>query len=109
MLESISQNAWEHQAAEWKQQKRNLLYAISGPSGATIQWSHKTPFVLEKPTVTSTNLGPSESIYASKIMEYINTITKGVNKPNLVHVFANISEQFKDAVGFNFFPQCGFG
>lgn len=98
MLSSTYQNAWEHQAAEWKQQKRKVLHAISGPSGATIEWSHKSQLVLEKPIMTSTNLGPIESIYVSKIMEYTNTITKGINKPNLVNVFTTISEQFKDAV-----------
>lgn len=42
-------------------------------------------------------MGPIETIYVSKIIEYNNIFGKGPHKLNLVNVFSSLSNEFKDA------------
>ncbi|XP_060518052.1 nuclear pore complex protein Nup93 [Cylas formicarius] len=97
MLKSTSENAWEHQSGEWKQQKRKILSALGGRSGLPIEIGKHQSIIMEKPSIPIGQLGPIETIYASKIMEYNKAIVTGVPKPNLVQMFLDVANQFKDA------------
>lgn len=101
MLESVYENSWEHQEAEWKQQKRKVLTAMGGLSGACVEIGKHISILIDKPTPALANLGPVETIYASKIIDYNNTFGRGPHKQNLVNVFSNMSNEFKDAVSGN--------
>ncbi|KAF7273262.1 hypothetical protein GWI33_014027 [Rhynchophorus ferrugineus] len=96
MLKSTYDNAWEHQAAEWKQQKRQILNALCGRSGLPIELGKHQSILLEKSLAPVAHLGPTESIYSAKIMEYNDALVRGLPKPNLVSVFSGTSSEFKD-------------
>lgn len=96
MLKSTYENSWEHQASEWKQQKRQILNALCGRSGLPIDIGKHQSILMEKTIVPIAHLGATESIYASKIIEYNNLLVRGLPKSNLVNVFCGISSEFKD-------------
>lgn len=97
MMESTYQTSWEHQEAEWKQEKRKILSAMMAHSGTFIEVGRTPSIILEHPAPAMANLGAVETIYVSKIIDYNKTIGKGLQKPNLVNVFNNIAGEFKDA------------
>ncbi|CAG9860748.1 unnamed protein product [Phyllotreta striolata] len=97
MLAYTYDMSWEHQQSEWKQEKRKILSAMSTSSGAAIEVGKHLTITFDKPTFSSGNLGPSETIYIEKITDYNKTVCKGTQKPNLVNVFTTIASEFKDA------------
>lgn len=97
MLKSTHANVWEHQAAEWKQQKRKILNALGGRSGLPIELGKHQSILMERPVAPLSRMGPNEMIYASKIMEYNNDLVRRLPKPNLVNEFCGILNEFKDA------------
>ncbi|KAG5887107.1 hypothetical protein JTB14_000740 [Gonioctena quinquepunctata] len=97
MLAFTYDTAWEHQNAEWKQEKRKILGAMSSNSGAAIEVSKELTLPSVRPEIALGNLGPIETIYVSKIIDYNKTVNRGVQKPNLVNIFAGLSNEFKDA------------
>lgn len=97
MLESTYQTSWEHQEAEWKQEKRKILNAMVANSGVFIEMGRQSNLLMERPAPVIANLGPVETIYVSKIIEYNKAISRGVQKPNLVNVFSCVATEFKDA------------
>lgn len=97
-LQSVYENAWEHQAGEWKQEKRKILHSMIAPSGSFLELGSNKSIFMEATVPTTPFLGTSETLYASKIMEYNNNVTKNSQQQDLVAVFTNISQEFKDAV-----------
>ncbi|XP_066153921.1 nuclear pore complex protein Nup93 [Euwallacea fornicatus] len=97
MVKSTFDNAWEHQQSEWKQEKLKILNALGGRSGMPIEVGKHQSILVEKPTVSLSYMGPSEAIYASKIIEYNNDIVRGMPKTNLVNVFCSLAREFKDS------------
>lgn len=97
MLESTYQTSWEHQEAEWKQEKRKILSAMGANSGVFIEMGRQSNLLMERPAPVIANLGPIETIYVSKIIDYNRAIGRGIQKPNLVNVFSSITNEFKDA------------
>lgn len=98
MLSCAFNHAWEHQAGEWKQEKRKILYAMGGHCGALVETGKPLSIMHEKSVARPPNLGPIETLYACKIIDYNTKVNQGVQKPNLVDVFSNLSNEFKDAV-----------
>lgn len=84
--------------AEWEIEKKKLLYAMTAPSGAFIDVTkHKCMGVEPKPPGTHL-LDKLEAMYAVKIMDYNLSATRTSRKPNLVHVFGQVAEEYKDTV-----------
>ncbi|ENN73001.1 hypothetical protein HUJ04_005601 [Dendroctonus ponderosae] len=97
MLKSTFENAWEHQQAEWKQEKMKILNALGGRSGLPIEIGKDQSILIEKPAPPLSHLGPNEMIYASKIIQYNNDSVRGLSsRPSLVNVFCDIASEFKD-------------
>lgn len=96
MLESTYQTSWEHQEAEWKQEKRKILNALGANSGVFIEMGKQTNLI-ERPAPVIANLGPAETIYVSQIIDYNKAIERGIQKPNLVNVLSCIANEFRDA------------
>lgn len=99
MLKSTFENAWEHQQAEWKQEKMKILNALGGKSGLPIEIGKDQSILIEKPAQPLSHLGANEMIYASKIIQYNNDSVRGMSsRPSLVNVFCDIASEFKDGV-----------
>lgn len=98
MLKDVFNHAFEHENGEWKQHKRKILSALSGHAGPLIEMGQHFNILMEKPIRVVTNLGPIESIYVSKIIDYNTSVARGIQKPNLVTVFYNTVNEFKDSV-----------
>ncbi|CAH1994037.1 unnamed protein product [Acanthoscelides obtectus] len=97
MFQSTYDTAWEHQESEWKQEKRKILSSMSALSGAFVEMGKQPSILYDKVTPVLSNLGPVESIYASKIIEYNSTVSKGIQKPSMVKMFYSIVGEFRDA------------
>ncbi|XP_072390532.1 nuclear pore complex protein Nup93-1 [Diabrotica undecimpunctata] len=98
MLSFTYDMSWEHQQSEWKQEKRKILNAMSTSSGAAIEIGTNKHLTInmDRPTYSAGNLGPLETIYVSKIIDYNKAVSKGAQKPNLVNIFCSIVNEFKD-------------
>lgn len=71
---------------------------MTAPSGAFVDISkHKCMGVEPAPLGTSI-LDKQEALYAMKVMEYNLSSSRGVQKTNLIHVFASAAEEYKDSV-----------
>ncbi|CAH1117139.1 unnamed protein product [Phaedon cochleariae] len=97
MLSFTYDTAWEHQNSEWKQEKRKILSAMGSSSGAAMEVCKQLSITLDRPIYSVGNLGPIETIYVSKIMDYNKIVNREAQKPSLVNIFAGISSEFKDA------------
>lgn len=84
MLAFTYDMAWEHQQSEWKQEKRKILNAMSTSSGAAIEVGKQLTITFDRPTFASGALGPTETIYVQKIIDYNKTISKGNNNNNFL-------------------------
>ncbi|XP_023022838.2 nuclear pore complex protein Nup93 [Leptinotarsa decemlineata] len=89
--------AWEHQNAEWKQQKHKIGCAIRSSALDILDSPRPRCLAAVRTGIALGNLSPIEIIYVSKIIEYNTTVNKGVQKPNLVNIFTGISNEFKDS------------
>lgn len=96
-LKSVYENAWEHQAGEWKQEKRKILHSMIAPSGSFLELGSNKSIFMDAAPPTTPFLGVNETLYASKIIEYNNNVTKNSPQQDLVSVFTKISQEFKDA------------
>ncbi|KAL1513451.1 hypothetical protein ABEB36_002861 [Hypothenemus hampei] len=96
-LKSTSYNAWKHQEAEWKQEKRKILNALGGRSGLPVDIGKHQGILIERPSVPVSHMSPNEMIYAAKVIEYNNDLVKGMPKANLVNVFCTVANEFRDA------------
>nr|XP_022911673.1 nuclear pore complex protein Nup93-like [Onthophagus taurus] len=92
---TISEQAWEHQMGEWKQEKLKILNAMIGPSGNFITLPKQRTLFME-PVVVSSLLDKEEAMYAAKIMEYNMALMREGRKPNPVSLFAKAAEEFKN-------------
>lgn len=84
--------------AEWEIEKKKLLYAMTAPSGAFIDVSKHKCMGVEPPPPGTHLLDKLEAMYAVKVMGYNMAATRASQKPNLVHVFAQVAEEYKDNV-----------
>ncbi|KAL3282768.1 hypothetical protein HHI36_005935 [Cryptolaemus montrouzieri] len=96
-LKSVYDNAWEHQAGEWKQEKRKILNSMIAPSGSFLELGSNKSIFMEPSAPTAPFLGVSETLYATKIIEYNNSVAKNSQQQDLVSIFMKISQDFKDA------------
>jgi hypothetical protein len=103
-MKTISDCSWEHQAGEWKQEKRKILNSMIGPSGAFIEVGKPSAIFMERPISIAPNLGVAETLYAAKIMEYNQAIGRSMQKPNLINSFIGVAQELRDAVSiFKFY------
>lgn len=68
------------------------------PSCAFLEVEKQKNIFVETPSVGLPNLGPQEAVYANKISEFNNYLSRTLQKPNLINVFASAAEEFKDTV-----------
>lgn len=96
--EAIRDASWKHQMAEWKQEKRKILNAMTAPSGQFIHFVRPSSLVYPDSvqTVSTNIMGKQEAIFATKIDEYIRTLQEGKPKPNLIKLFATAAEDLRD-------------
>ncbi|XP_017780537.1 PREDICTED: nuclear pore complex protein Nup93-like [Nicrophorus vespilloides] len=93
---SIMEQTWEHESGEWKQEKRKILNAMTGPSGNFIDPLKKESMFMESPIVGSMHMTYQEAVYAAKIIELNKRSLRGDPKIDLVSYFAKAAEEFKD-------------
>nr|CAH7760952.1 unnamed protein product [Callosobruchus chinensis] len=96
-LQSVYDTAWEHMESEWKQEKRKILSAMTSHSGGFVEVGKQQSILYDKTAPPLSNLGPIDTIYASKIIEYNSIVSKGMQKPSLVKIFCSISGELRDA------------
>lgn len=97
-MKSVFECSWEHQAGEWKQEKRKILNSMIGPSGGFIDIDRHSTIYMERPIAIAPHLGVAESIYAAKIMEYNLSLKHSMQRSSLINSFAGIINDFRDAV-----------
>lgn len=90
-------SSWEHQRAEWSQERRKLISAMSAPSGEFVNVP-KESHVYINPPLKPNLLGLQENVYATKLAEYNRNVIRGGQKPNLIEEFATVAQEFKDTV-----------
>lgn len=97
-VQKLLDDSWNHQQAQWRQEKRKALSAMTAPSGAFIRFSKPAHLLYADSirTVTTSMMGKQEAIFATKIDEYIRTLQEGKPKPNLIKVFAAAAEDLRD-------------
>lgn len=96
----MQEELWQHQLAEWQLEKKKLLHAMTAPSGAFIDISKHKCMGVEPPPIGTSMLDKQEALYAMKVMQYNLSLPRGVQKDNLIHVFASAAEEYKDSVCF---------
>lgn len=96
------EQCFEHMKAEWKQEKRKIISAMAAPSGAFLEMDRHRKVYIEPPNI-DVNLGPEETVFAGKVHEFNATAGRSLQKIDLVQVFANTAQEFKDTVRGFFF------
>lgn len=74
---------------------------MMAPSGALIEVEKRRNVFIEPASTSLPNLGPQEAMYASKIYEFNNSLTRTLQKPNLINTFATAAQEFQDSVSTN--------
>lgn len=92
--------AWEHDAGEWKQEKRKILNAMTAPSGTAIDITETKSMYLQRPVFETHFMDKEDVVYAREVMEYNRPLTMSHRK-NLIEVFAKAAQEFQDVVSFN--------
>lgn len=100
-MKTISDCSWEHQAGEWKQEKRKILNSMIGPSGAFLEIAKHPSVFMERPISVAPNLGVAETLYAARVMEYNKTVGRSTHKPNLIDGFITATNELRDAVSLD--------
>ncbi|KAF5296103.1 hypothetical protein FQA39_LY02737 [Lamprigera yunnana] len=94
--ESIKKTAWEHQKAEWVQERMKIINAMTTSSPDLLYLGNQSNVFVEPIPVISNSLDYQESLFSAKVIEYNSTIIQGVKTMNLLQEFTKTAKELKD-------------